>query len=168
MCPSAHAPKRNHSNEKPRHTTIEWPPLSTKNSLQSNEDTAHPKINKYNDFKAIQSKIGCNWPIPSTITWEAYWIFCRQNTEIITHCAIGIVGSSPYSAESTVEMYQWGPRSCLLSLSPSQFGLWIGPYEPADDVCPSLSAHYMLTGPGVPCPQHLLASSRPVSSVLLH
>ena len=103
-------------------TPIEWLPLSTENSLQSNEDTAHPKINKYNDFKAIQSKIGCNWPIPSTITWEDYWIFCRQNKEIVAHCAIGIVGSSLYSADSTVEMYQWGPWACLLSLSPSQFG----------------------------------------------
>lgn len=45
--------------------------------------------------------------------------------------------------------------------------LEIGPRGPADSGRPSLSAPCGLTGPGVPCPQHLLASSGPVSPAVL-
>lgn len=45
--------------------------------------------------------------------------------------------------------------------------LEIGPRGPADDGRPSLSAPCRLTGPGVLCPQRLLASSGPVSPLAL-
>ena len=83
--------------------------------------------------------------------------------------AVGSAGSSPYSAESTVEMSPAGPVSLtVLTKSLTVRALEIGPRGPADDARPSLSAPCVLTGPGVPCPQPLLASPGPVSPMLLH
>ena len=83
--------------------------------------------------------------------------------------AVGSAGSSPYSAESTVETSPSGPVSLtVLTKSLTVRALEIGPRGPADDARPSLSAPCVLTGPGVPCPQHLLASPGPVSPMLLH
>ena len=83
--------------------------------------------------------------------------------------AVGSAGSSPYSAESTVETSPSGPVSLtVLTKSLTVRALEIGPRGPADDARPSLSAPCVLTGPGVPCPQPLLASPGPVSPMLLH
>ena len=102
-------PKRNHSHEKPRHTTVERPPLSTEREqlARPRRHTEHaPTDIKYvqrssSETACLRSDASGQYLVPSLGKLPESSV--DRHKETLAHCAMGSAGSSPYSAESTVE-----------------------------------------------------------------